>query len=257
MEEDSAARALADGAKPDDDEISTSITELQNVLLGTESIEQFVQELAVQAARLVAGSLSCGITLRRGRQTTTVACSDKLATAVNDLQYRLLEGPILTALEDGQAVRVDDMAAETRWPRFAPAAAEQGVMSGLSLPLIAQDQTVGALSLYAMTAGAFGDDEAHRAEKFADPAAGALALGLRLVTYADLIDQLRASLASRAIIDQAVGVIMGQERCTQHKAFAALRTASQNRNVKLRDIAREVVANVSGEPPQPPPFEHP
>jgi AmiR/NasT family two-component response regulator len=106
-----------------------------------------------------------------------------------------------------------------------------------------------------MTPEAFGAEETRRAEKFADPAAGAMALGLRLVTYADLIDQLRASLASRAVIDQAVGVIMGQERCTQDKAFSALRTASQNRNVKLRDIAREVVTNASGEQPQPPPFE--
>lgn len=256
MDTDNTALASPDDANPDNDDIAASITELQNVLLGTESIEKFVQELAVQAAHLVAGSLSCGITLRRGSQNTTVACSDELATAVNDLQYQLLEGPILTALEQGQAVRVDDMATETRWPRFAPAAAERGVLSCLSLPLIAQDAAVGALSLYALAAKAFGPEETRRAEKFAEPAAGALALGLRLVTYADLIDQLRASLASRAVIDQAVGVIMGQERCTQDKAFAALRTASQNRNVKLRDIAREFVLSAGGEPPKPPPFEH-
>lgn len=243
-------------ANSDNEDISAGITELHNVLLDSESIDKFVQELAVQAARLVAGSLSCGITLRRGTQTTTVACSDDLASDVNHMQYDLLEGPILTAIEDRCEVRVDDMAAELRWPRFASAAAECGVRSCLSLPLIAQDETVGVLTLYALTPEAFGEDETRRAEKFAEPAAGAMALGLRLVTYADLIDQLRTSLASRAVIDQAVGVIMGQERCTQHKAFAALRTASQNRNVKLRDIAREVVANASGEPPQPPPFEH-
>ena len=120
METDNTALASPDDANPDNDDIASSITELQNVLLGTESIERFVQELAVQAASLVAGSLSCGITLRRDGQTTTVACSDELATAVNDLQYQLLEGPILTALEEGRAVRVDDMATETRWPRFAP-----------------------------------------------------------------------------------------------------------------------------------------
>jgi transcriptional regulator with GAF, ATPase, and Fis domain len=239
----------------DDADISASVTELHTVLLDTESIDKFVQELAVQAARLVSGSLSCGITVRRGSQNTTVACSAPQATEINDLQYRLEEGPILTALKEAREARIDDMAAVTAWPQFAAAAAERGVGSCLSLPLIAQDETVGALTLYAMTRGAFGEDETRRAEKFAEPAAGALALGLRLVTYADLIDQLRASLASRAVIDQAVGVIMGQERCTQDKAFAALRTASQNRNVKLRDIAREVVTNASGEQPQPPPFE--
>jgi GAF domain-containing protein len=243
-------------AGADNEDITAGITELHTVLLDTESIDKFVQELAVQAARLVSGSLSCGITLRRGTQNTTVACSDPLASEVNDLQYELLEGPILAALKDGLEVRADDLAGDDRWPRFAAAAAERGVRSCLSLPLIAQDETVGALTLYAMVPRAFGEEEVRRAEKFAEPAAGAMALALRLVTYADVIDQLRASLASRAIIDQAVGVIMGQERCTQDKAFSALRTASQNRNVKLRDIAREVVTSASGEQPQPPPFEH-
>lgn len=62
---------------------------------------------------------------------------------------------------------------------------------------------------------------------------------------------MREALASRAAIDQALGVIMAQERCTSAQAFDVLRSASQNRNVKLRDVAREVVSSVSGEPPEP------
>lgn len=255
MHSEPGAAPVPDGSGRDADDISASITELQNVLLGTESIDRFVQELAVQAARLVAGSLSCGITLSRAGEYSTVGCSHEQATAVNELQYRLGEGPCLSALSDRSLIRVDDMAAETRWPRFTSPAAEHGVRSCLSLPLMAQDALVGALNFYSTQRGAFGEEETRRAGNFAEPAAGALALGLRLVTYTELIDQLRASLASRAVIDQAIGVIMAQERCTQDKAFAALRTASQNRNVKLRDIAREIVMGISGEPPQPPPFE--
>ena len=59
----------------------------------------------------------------------------------------------------------------------------------------------------------------------------------------------------RAVIYQALGVIMAQERCTQAKAFEILRTASQNTNLKLRDVAAAIVTSVSGEPPQPHPFE--
>jgi GAF domain-containing protein len=239
---------------PEPEDITASITELQNVLLDTESIEKFVHELAVQAARLIAGSLSCGITMSRGGQAATVACSDDTASEVNEIQYQLLEGPCLTALEDTRPVRVDDMAAETRWPRFTPQAADRGIQSCLSLPLIAHDETVGALNLYALAPRAFGPAQTRRAERFAQNAAGALALGLRLVSYSALTDQLRASMASRAPIDQAVGVIMAQERCAQDTAFAMLRAASQNRNVKLREVAREVVTSVSGEAPQPPPF---
>jgi GAF domain-containing protein len=233
-----------------------SVTELQNVLLGTESIEKFVQELVVQAARLIADSLSCAITLNRTGRMSTVACSDELATRVNELQYRLGEGPCLAALREGCPVRVDDTAADDRWPRFGAQAAASGVLSALSLPLTAQDETIGALNLYARAREAFGDAETRRAERFAENAAGALALGLRLVSYAALTDQLRESLASRAVIDQAVGVIMAQERCGQDKAFSVLRTASQNRNLKLRQVAQEMVLGVTGQAPEPPPFGH-
>ena len=236
-------------------DIAAGVSELHDVLLSTQSIEDFVQELAVQAAQLIADSLSCGITLRRGSQHDTVACSDELAGRVNGLQYSLGEGPCLTALADGRPAHSADLTAEPRWPRFAAAAVASGIQSALSLPLIAQEQVIGALNLYARGPGAFGETPVRLAEKFAENAAGALALGQRLVSYASLTDQLRASLASRAVIDQAVGIIMGQEHWTQDQAFAALRTASQNRNVKLRVLAEEIVTRVTGTAPVPPPFE--
>ncbi|HEY5358916.1 MAG TPA: GAF and ANTAR domain-containing protein [Streptosporangiaceae bacterium] len=251
-EEASPARSA--GSSPDSGDITASITELQNVLLGTESIEEFVHELAVQAASLVAGSLSCGVTIRRASEAATVACSDDLAAQVNELHYRLGEGPCLTALEDGCLVRSADLATEARWPRFAAEARQAGISSCLSLPLVARDDTVGALNLYSRQRQAFGPAQARRAQRFADNAASALALGLQLASYAALTDQLRASLASRAAIDQALGIIMVRQRCTQDTAFAALRAASQNRNVKLHDVAVEVVATVTGQVPQPPPF---
>jgi len=242
--------------RPAGADIAACVTELQNVLLGTESIEKFVQELVVQAARVIADSLSCAITLNRAGQMSTVACSDELATEVNHLQYQLGEGPCLAALSQARPMRVDDTAAEDRWPRFGRAAAGRGVRSALSLPLCAQDETIGALNLYALAPAAFGDAQTRRAERFAENAAGALALGLRLVSYAALTDQLRESLASRAVIDQAVGVIMAQDRCGQAKAFSVLRTASQNRNMKLRQVAQEIVLGVTGHAPQSPPFGH-
>jgi hypothetical protein len=112
---------------------------------------------------------------------------------------------------------------------------------------------VGALNLYARSAGAFGTTEVSRAQDLAKSASGAVTLALRLASYATLNDQLRSSMASRTVIDQALGVIMAQEHCTQARAFAILRAASQNTNVKLRDIAGAIVTGVSGEPPQPPP----
>lgn len=94
-----------------------------------------------------------------------------------------------------------------------------------------------------------------RAEAFAATAAGALTLAVRQAEQAGLPVQLRSALASRAAIDQAPGIIMARERCTSEEAFGILRAASQHLNLKLRQEAADIVSAVSGQPPQPAPFQ--
>jgi GAF domain-containing protein len=231
--------------------------ELQNALLNTDSVEQFLHELAVLAARTVRDGMSCGMALRqRGRPTPVSACSDPLASEADRLQMQIGDGPALRALHDARPQHVNDTAAEHRWPRFCRQAASLGVRSCYALPLLTGGELAGALVLYGRRPGAFGPEEIRRAERFARNAAGALTLALRLASCADQNDQLRSSIMSRAVIDQALGVIMATQRCPQDKAFALLRSVSQNTNVKIRDLAASIVSNVSGEPPQPTaPFE--
>lgn len=229
--------------------------ELQDALLSTDSVEQFLHEMAVLGARLVGCGMSCGMTMRPGGQPVTVACSDELAARVDEMQYELDEGPCLRAMRDGQPVHIKDTAEKAQWPEFEAQAASCGIRSCLALPLNAAGKPIGAINLYAAAPSAFSEAEARRAENFAENASGALTLALRLASHAALIEQLRSSLTSRTVIDQALGIIMATERCTQSRAFSILRAASQNSNVKLRDIASSVVTSVSGEPPQPaPPF---
>lgn len=235
-----------------DNDVAASIAELQNLQLGTQDIEDFLQELAVLAARRVTGGLSCGITLQPNGRPLTVASSDTLAAQMDEVQYGIDDGPCLHAMRTGQVVRIDDTSGEARWSGFSMRAAARGIRCTLSLPLTADGRHIGALNLYATVAAAFGPDETRRAEGLAANAAGALALAVRQAASTALTSQLRASLASRAVIDQALGVIMAQERCAQAQAFAILRAASQNRNVKLRDIAAQIVMSVSGQPPEPP-----
>ena len=98
-------------------------------------------------------------------------------------------------------------------------------------------------------AGSFGEVATRRAELFAQNASGALSIAIRLADHVALTDQLRASLASRAVIDQAIGVLMGQRRITAAEAFAILRTTSQNRNIKLRALAAQIVAGAAASRP--------
>ena len=230
---------------------AADLRELHGALLGTQSIDEFLHEMARLAAGLVRGGLSCGMTMQPNGKPVTVACSDPVAARVDEVQYELDDGPCLHAMRDGHVVRIEDTADKARWPEFEAQAASRGIRSCLALPL--KTQPAGALNLYARSASAFGAAEARRAENFAQDASGVLTLALRLASHAALIEQLRSSLTSRTVIDQALGIIMAREHCTQARSFAILRSASQNSNVKLRDIASGVVSSVTGEPPQPPP----
>jgi GAF domain-containing protein len=224
---------------------------LQEALLKTGTLEQFLHELAVLAARTAGDGMSCGMALRRhGRPVPAMACSDPLASEAGQLQCQAGDGPVLHALRHARPVQVRDTAAADRWPLFGHQAVSLGIRSCYALPLVSEGEPVGALVLYARQAAAFGPAETGRADVFARHAAGALALALRMASCADQNDQLRLSLVSRAVIDQALGVIMATQRCPQGKAFAMLRSVSQNTNVKLRDLAADIVTSVSGEPPK-------
>jgi AmiR/NasT family two-component response regulator len=73
----------------------------------------------------------------------------------------------------------------------------------------------------------------------------------------EIAAQLKEALTTRAVIDQALGILMAQRRCTSYEAFELLRQVSQHRNVKLHQVAAAVVEQVTGEPPQHSRFEDP
>ena len=236
-------------------EAGSAVAELLQLLLATQDITDFLDELATLTTKVLPGELSCGITMRRGRGVTTMASSDTRASQVDEIQYSHNEGPCLHSLATGEVIVVDDLASDDRWGGYQMPALGHGVRASLSLPLHTEREVVGALNIYATRAGTFGPPEQVVGGRFADEASRALTLAVRLAEHSEMSAHLQAALASRAVIDQALGIIMGQNRCTPDEAFEVLRTTSQNRNVKLRDIAAAIVTSVSGEPSQPPVFE--
>jgi GAF domain-containing protein len=236
-------------AMPESAVASSAAAELQQLLFATDDITGFLDQLATLTVKVLPGEVSCGITLRRDHGALTVASSDSRASQVDEIQYGHDEGPCLHSLATGQVVVVDDLANEDRWGSYRMPALGHGVRSSLSLPLPADGEVIGALNFYATAPRAFGPAEQLVAGRFADEASRALALAVRLAERSEMSAHLQAALASRAVIDQAMGIIMGQNRCTADEAFEVLRSISQNRNVKLRDIAAEMVTSVSGQPP--------
>jgi GAF domain-containing protein len=154
-------------------------------------------------------------------------------------------------------IYTDDLLEEDRWPTYRTRALGHGVRSSLSLPLTVNGDAVGALNLFSMTPHMFGPDVRARAAAFADQAAAAVGLGMRHARQAELSDQLQQALASRAVIDQAMGIVMAQQRCSADDAFAVLRRISQDTNRRVWDVAADLVTTVTGQPPRPPPFRPP
>ncbi|MET8556556.1 GAF and ANTAR domain-containing protein [Streptomyces sp. NPDC004959] len=224
--------------------------DVQSLLLETDTLDAFLAEVTAEARRRTPGADGCGITLERDGRPFTVASAGASAPPLDDKQYDIDDGPCLQALRNDKEVHVTDMRAEKRWGGYPPFAAAHGTLSSLSLPLRERDGMAGALNLYAPAPDAFSAKDIDSLRLLAAQAAGGLVLAVRLFDAQRFAADLQAALRSRTVIDQAMGVIMGQQRCTAEEAFAYLRLASQNRNVKLRDLCARLVESVSGTPPQ-------
>jgi GAF domain-containing protein len=221
-------------------------------LLDGPDVVRFLQHAAELAASVVIPPAACGITLRRNGEVSTVAHSGELAIQADEIQYGRGQGPCLEALRTGTVIQVIDLATDERWPAYRSHALAHGVRSSLSLPLIVDGNSVGALNLYTPIQHEFTEAEVARASAFAAQTSIALTIVLRHADQVTLEDQLRETLATRAVIDQALGIVMGQRGCTASEAFAVLRDASQHRNRKLHEIAAELIETITGQPPQPP-----
>lgn len=225
--------------------LSPALSELAGLLLSTESFTELVQEVAELAVRTVEPVVTCGITLAQQHRVFTVAAADELANQLDEQQYELDTGPCLQALATGEVVDAPDLVTESRWDDYPTIAMEHGILGVYSVPLIVAGKPVGVLNLYAGTPNAFHALDRRRAALLAGQAAIAVTAALRHYDEVTLSDHLRIALSSRSVIDQAIGIVMAQQRGSPEQAFAALRTISQRRNIKLRMVAAELVETIS------------
>lgn len=232
---------------------------LHSLVLGVAEVETFLEEVAGLAAAAVEAEVVCGITTRYNNHPVTSAASDLRAAIVDEQQYGAGQGPCLEALATGLVVDVPDQLADHRWGPYRDASVELGVKCSLSLPLFVDRSPVGALNLYGFQAPhSFGAPARRRAEVFAAQASTALTLALRFNDQRERSRQLVDALQSRSVIDQALGILMAEQKCDYQTAFDLLRRRSQSANVRLREVAAAVVVRGSGHPlSRPAPFEDP
>ncbi|MET9505595.1 GAF and ANTAR domain-containing protein [Streptomyces sp. NPDC006622] len=220
-------------------------------LLETDSLEEFLQSLA-DAALELSCSDGAGVTLERDGRPITVASAGAVAAKLDEKQYGQDDGPCLQSLRTDEEVSVPDMLDERRWGDYPAYAVSCGIRSSFSLPIAAHTHTAGALNLYAAPPDAFEHTDLAALRSLAAQATGGIALAQRINDTQEFAEHLRTAMQSRSVIDQALGVVMAQRRCTADEAFGILRTASQHRNVKLRDLCAELITNLTGRPPAAP-----
>src|SRR5829696_4548158 len=142
-----------------DRELAVQFAAVARALEAQPSVEATLQRVVDIARAIVPGCHHAGVTvLRRGRPETPAA-TDDVSAQVDQIQYETGEGPCLSAIVEHHTFRTVDLAAETRWPKFAgPAVLRTGVRSVLAYRLFTEQDTFGALNLYSRQVDAFDDD---------------------------------------------------------------------------------------------------
>ncbi|MEU6404077.1 ANTAR domain-containing protein [Streptomyces sp. NPDC046985] len=226
--------------------LETTPDPLEQAITRSSGLDPLLRDLTDRAVEAVPGAAACSVTVRRGDRLLTLAGSGGMPSGLDLRQYENGAGPCVTAARTGVEEYAPDLAAESRWPGFTAYALSVGVRCVLAAPLAAPGATGAALNLYGLRPGCLGPArEAARA--VAARVADAVGAALRIEAERASAPDVRTALLSRSVIDQAIGVLMAQERLDARRALDRLRRVSQDHNTKLRDLAAEVVSRVTAD----------
>jgi GAF domain-containing protein len=226
------------------DEVTDALDALSDTLAQEENLAAVLQRLCQQVIKAIPGADMASVTLVRNNHPVTAAATDGPTQEVDEAQYRSGQGPCLEAATTGRTIRADLTEVQSRWPQFAQLVHHTGVDSYLSAPLFIDSQYHGSLNLYSRQAHGYHQLDATILQLYTTAAEAALRAEQRYLQARHNAEQLRTALTSRAIIDQAKGIVMGAHAVTADEAFNLLVEQSQHENVKLRDIAERLITRI-------------
>jgi GAF domain-containing protein len=214
------------------DELAAAAREMQD-----DSPQEAMQRAVMLATQIIPGCDAAGVcVVYRGDRIDTHATSNDALREIDALQHDLDEGPCLDALREDHTVRSDDLSKDDRWPSWGPRVVERlGLLSSVSYRLYLTDQDLGALNLYGKDASAFTEEDVHDGLALAAHVSVALAA-------AQKVQQLETALGGRTVIAQATGIVMERFDLDPDRAFSVLSRMSQQSNVKIRELARQIVS---------------
>ena len=225
----------------EEESFDESLQALARVLFAGHTAKATLETVAHLAQQTIPGCDAASVTVVEGGKPRTTVSTAPMAVAIDDQQYAHGEGPCLQAIKSQAVIRVDSYDNELRWPAFLAAVRKEGVNSSLSLPLVALEETVGALNLYSVAPAGF-EGAGPAGEAFVAQAAITLANASAYHRATELARNLTLALEHRDVIGQAKGILIAQDGVSSEEAFDILRRASQRSNRKVYDLAAEIVA---------------
>lgn len=217
--------------------VAAAITEAARTIHSPRSLEDTLDTIVQTVVLALPAFNHAGISItHRDGRIETMSGTDQLVWELDSLQYELGEGPCVDSIREHPVVLVERAHHEQRWPRYIPRAIQSGLRAQLGLRLYSDGETLGGLNLYSTQSETIDPDSRELAELFATHAA--IALG-----RARKEDQLNQAIATRKIIGQAIGIVMERYQLSEERAFQFLIRASQSGNVKLREVAQEIVVS--------------
>jgi GAF domain-containing protein len=214
---------------------------LTGALLAEPDLDSALALVVRTSRQTVPGCHGVSLTLREKGIPTAFAADDPWAEDLDRLQVVEQEGPCLDCTRESSVMRVRDLRVDGRFPSYGPKAADRGALSAVSFPLSADGVTAGALNLYSRDVDSFGTEAVALGTLLAAHASLALQAASAYFAERDLAARLREALVSRAVIEQAKGLLMGQLGCDADTAFRRLVERSQATNTKVRDVAQALV----------------
>jgi GAF domain-containing protein len=221
-------------------DLTDNFAETARILFSAGGVADTLMELIELAVTTIEGCDFAGLFLLDGIAITTPVRTDPIVDLIDGYQHESGEGPCLEAISEGSIFYASDLESESRWPQFASRAGQAGIRSVLALP-VAQNKSLGALNLYARSPIAFGVVDRGKGVILASLAGFALAAAHSQEQDGMGVEDFRAALGTREMIGQAEGILMERERISADHAFDILRRASQHLNIKLREVAQNLV----------------
>jgi putative methionine-R-sulfoxide reductase with GAF domain len=224
-----AAPAWQAQAVTDDDDLRQSLAALSQLATAQMKFADVLTRVSEFAVLAIPNADGVGLMLVEARHAENVVASAPFVAEVEAVQLRIDEGPCITAITEARVVRSGSLDTDPQWPHFGPEVGDLGVRSALAVPLRNDGDVLGALNVYSHQSDAFDERAVGLGELFAVPAAIAVH-NAQVLSHAKLVAaRLETALTQRAVIDQAMGILIGRVGCTAEEASNALRRMSEGR----------------------------